>query len=70
MEIKIEIGKRYLVKNLSNRIRVNALTNEIEAVIIVEISPNKLYARSIQHGWFPIEFLDILDILDSGFFSL
>jgi hypothetical protein len=64
MEIKIEVGTRYLVKDLTNKIKNNGLTNQLEELIITELSPSWKYACSFTHGWFPLNLLEIVDVLE------
>ena len=62
--MEIEVGKKYIVKDFSNKIKGNGLTNQLEEVLIEEISPNKNFAKNSVHGWFAIDRLDICDILN------
>jgi len=59
--MKIEVGKRYLVKDIYNKINGRESTNKLDEVFINEISPNGKYARANQ--WFLIEDLNIIDVL-------
>lgn len=64
--IEIHVGDIYLVRNLSDKMKGNGVlsTNVIEEVAIVNISPNKQFIKSIKHGWFSIDLLEIVDILE------
>ena len=65
-KIEIKVGDIFLVKNLSDKMKGNGAlsTNTIEEVIITNVSPNKQFAKSIKHGWFSIDLVDIVDILE------